>query len=333
MSPPQRFHIQVGLWAPPHPGQPDPTPIPGTENTAYVYRPDGTHVGDLHLATLHTLHKRYNEAARTHPQLHTKYMITDGFPEAVARLLLRYKPARQRTGPEKAHGKPSVSSRGEATLTSALRQALADTFAAPFTDRLSSPLNAHDMAHVYFTRFPEDELFGANCNAYASTFTGLSLAHPEPAPETVRHATTWARMCADHDTQCHATIIPVPWDPKAPYMRLLEPHRLTLIARIPPTHPCGHSAQGNGTLAAWEDNKSDPYRRGIALLASTNEAGWNWLRATGMASLRAAIYQHGEGATYPTPALTATNTIAPPPHTLGPPQLQARHESPPHHTW
>ncbi|PNH00665.1 hypothetical protein TSOC_013507, partial [Tetrabaena socialis] len=208
VHPTGRYHIQIGLCGMNiDNGRRTPTPDPEGYDVARVYDPRGRCVGKLTTGRLVLLRQRYehtreNSSAR------------GDFAEDLARLLLRYKPGNQ----NKRKGR--VDEKGECALAPDLGQALIEGMGVQ-TELLATPLNASPNTTCYYAPHEEDQLFGANHDAYSRPFQGISIAHPAPTPTDSERALAWAVASAqavyDSETPC-ATIVMVPKDATATYL-------------------------------------------------------------------------------------------------------------------
>ena len=180
----------------------------------------------------------------------------------MARLLLRYRDG----GETKTH---TVRAAHEQGLSEQLAARLMRDMGAS-TERFASPLNVANCTETYFSRFPEDMLFGANLDAYSQPFTGLSVAHPEPTPEGGHHALRWALGWAEAkktDNAQTATLLVLPTSRTAPYTRYLSHPLVTKVGTIDSL--ATKSALKSATLHV----DAKPYPTGRTFLLVSNAAG------------------------------------------------------------
>ena len=65
------------------------------------------------------------------------------------------------------------------------------------TERFASPLNHSPELEAYFSWYEEDQLFGANHDAYSTRWTGSSQARPEFDAAGIDKAMRWAIASTD----------------------------------------------------------------------------------------------------------------------------------------
>ena len=73
----------------------------------------------------------------------------------------------------------------------ALNQGLSSTI-----ERFASPLNFNANMSSYYSMYKEDQLFGANYDAFGCKWVGSSQADPEYSPESAEKALRWAIFSA-----------------------------------------------------------------------------------------------------------------------------------------
>ena len=66
------------------------------------------------------------------------------------------------------------------------------------TELFASPLNFSGLFPFYWTPYPEDRAFHANCDAFASPWNGFSVANPEYDIATMDRAVRWALLSSSN---------------------------------------------------------------------------------------------------------------------------------------
>jgi ribonuclease HI len=266
-----RYHIQIGLLT----SEGHMT----EENSAFVYDPKGKCVGTLSLQRLETLRRRYNYTMETYPEVHRSLVAHGGFAEDVARLLLRY-------GKDPDGRVTKGTPRAQATMDGQLRRTLAEALyaldAGPVIERFASPLNCGEDIGYYFSAHEEDQLFGANTDAFSRPFTGLSIAHPNPDPASVKKAAMWAVAGAAHtmtSTMPTATLLVVPHCKSGPHTELLCTPYMFHLARI------NRGVASTLTGGGGTDTPVPGYKGGLDLFVVANDMAIRGLNARSMNAL------------------------------------------------
>ena len=223
--PPGAYTIQIGKRQ----GQPG---APSTEttrvDTGFVYRPDGRCVGTLSVDRLSDLQRQYTATGEHDPDMHRSLGATT-FPQDLAQLLLRYKMGQRR---KDASQHPSNDPRNRWACPERLMQALAQGLQAK-GERFASPLDRNLHMAQLWSRHPEDQLFGANHDAYSTIWTGCSQAHPGMDPGEVEKSVRWAihsaLACPDTPT---CTILVIPYRPNLPHAKYMAHPSIKLLSVI-----------------------------------------------------------------------------------------------------
>ena len=212
IHPPRTHIIQLGTKE----TQEGPT---ANDTTAYVYHPNGRCIGTLSKACLSKLHTQYNITRTNHPQLHSQRATT--FEQDVAKLLLRNQLADKESKPQDRWScPPKMMHTLEATLGTSM-------------ERFASPMDRSGDISAYWSRCPDDQLFGANHDAYSVPWTGSSHAYPGHDLKECEKAFRWAIASAESNSEIPTcTVLVVPYAPGQPHMQHLLHPRSKIIMHI-----------------------------------------------------------------------------------------------------
>ena len=75
------------------------------------------------------------------------------------------------------------------------------------TERFASPLNFNPQINCYCSMYKENQLFGANHDAFSCKWTGSSQAHPECSAEVAEKVVRWAIFSAQQNKQPALTFL------------------------------------------------------------------------------------------------------------------------------
>jgi ribonuclease HI/exonuclease III len=202
IHPPRTYTIQRGTKETPNGA------ITG-DSTAYAYHPNGKCAGTLSKACLDKLHAQYHHTKRVHPQLHSRRATT--FEQDVVSLLLRHQNANREVPPQDRWSCPSH-------MMQTLQASLGTTM-----ERFASPMDRSEDLEAYWSPCIEDELFGANYDAYSVPWTGSSQAHPGHDLKGCEKALRWAITSAEaYPDRPTCTVLIVPYMPGQPHMQHLS---------------------------------------------------------------------------------------------------------------
>ena len=139
------------------------------------------------------------------------------FPQDVARLVLRYRAKNSANKTCKAgHDLDHWSCPDK--LMQNIRETLSTT-----TERFASPMDRSADLPAYWSAFKEDQLFGANHDAYSSPWTGSSQAYPGQDIKECDKAIRWAIASAEaHPQTPTCTIVVVPYTAGNPHLQHLQ---------------------------------------------------------------------------------------------------------------
>ena len=215
-----RYTIQVGLILPGSTTLQHP-------HRAHVYSPKGTCLGHMPIDRLTMLSTQYEATKRTKPLLYAElggtYLEAD-----IAALLLRYRAAQQdKTMP------PSELLTLHPAINGALQGGLQITH-----ERFASPLDYSHLSPTYSSKYPADQLFGANLEAYSQPWLGSSIAHPPYGDKEMHKAMRWAiasAQWAEATQQPSCTILALPSTKWGAYSALLAHPMVYQLAALP-TH-------------------------------------------------------------------------------------------------
>lgn len=126
------------------------------------------------------------------------------FEHAVLKLLIRYK-----NGHKKGSNETRMTQ--EWSTPDGFMQAMADGLTLT-TERFASPLNFSPHLTSYDSMYEEDEVFGANNNAYSTRWKGASQATPEAGPAAADKAVRWAIASAEESQEPVLTALTLPWE-------------------------------------------------------------------------------------------------------------------------
>ena len=148
-----------------------------------IYNASGKACGTLTLTRLTLLHNAFTHTQMYNTNIHTKHK-NPSFEHAVLKLLIRYK-----NGYKK--GNIETRTAQEWSTPDGFMQAMAEGLTLT-TERFASPLNFSRHLTSYYSMYEEDEVFGANYNAYSTRWTGASQAAPEAGSAAADKAVRWA---------------------------------------------------------------------------------------------------------------------------------------------
>lgn len=80
------------------------------------------------------------------------------------------------------------------------------------TESLALPLNFSPHFTSYYSIYEEDQLFGANYNAYNTKWTGASQATPGTGSAATNKAVRWAIASAEQSQEPVLTALTLPWE-------------------------------------------------------------------------------------------------------------------------
>ena len=216
--PPHRYTIQLGV-----------RPLGYTEsldpNTAYIYSPAGRCIGHIGVPTLCKLHAEYLRKQVENPEVHTTHKTTT-FPEDIARLLLRY-------------SNKSKSTKHHGTTPDDMMHAISKLGVTQ--ERFASPLDRSAHLPVYYSACPEDEVFGAAADAYASVWSEASHANPIYDDQIMDRAVRWALasacVCAKQSNPIPScTVFVLPKWATSPYTTHLNHPNVYMLDSVPRHH-------------------------------------------------------------------------------------------------
>jgi hypothetical protein len=126
------------------------------------------------------------------------------------------------------------------------------------------------------------KLFGANTDAFSHPFTGLSIAHPNPDPASVKKAVMWAVAGAAHtmaSTMPTVTLLVVPHCKSGPHTQLLCTPYMFHLARI------NRGVASTLTGGGGTDTPVPGYKGGLDLFVVANDMAIRGLNARSMKAL------------------------------------------------
>ena len=150
--------MHVGLQGPEH-----LSPI--NMDTAYIYSPTGRTMGTITTERLEWLYHTYTTIQNTHPEEHAKLGATY-FAADLAALLLRYRAVEN--SKQKQPHRHSIHT----------APAKAISLIGTTQERFASPLDHSPLIPTYWSKFEQDQIFGAQWDAYTRPWDGISMAHP-----------------------------------------------------------------------------------------------------------------------------------------------------------
>jgi len=265
--------VQVGLRA----GDAQLTPATGSghcQETAYVYRPDGTLVGHIPATLLSHLSAARTRSCEDHPALFA--MHTHGTLAAdLAGLLSRYPHAQP-----KSRRSPALPSQSRWCLP-ALYYEAAIKGCSVSSDRLSSPLEVTHTLPSFGSDMPQDMVFGASSTLGTERWTGTSsLIRPPFLPDNMDASVRWAIASVADVTYPTLALFFLPRWRKSLYTRWLGHPSVHVIAELPAktlrftpvrylTPPVPHlPATLNGTI-----NQGVDLDCGVTVFMVANEKG------------------------------------------------------------
>ena len=230
---PRCYTLQTGLRTP---DQGDP--LPNTMDLTYSYTPSGGCVGRVTNPTLAALKAMYTTSQHDSPEVHAQ--LGSCFEKDVARLLMRYDPDQKGKGASDPNNPLSHPHCPSWALPNKLWHALRADLGIT-RELFASPLDRSPSSMAYWAAHPEDQLFGANHDAFSHPWAGPCQAYigdsPEANNKAIRHALGSVEAYPDEDT-CIILFIPSR-DLEAPHMRhLTNPHIRTILHL--PAGTCPH---------------------------------------------------------------------------------------------
>lgn len=100
-------------------------------------------------------------------------------------------------------------------------------------ERFASPLNFTPGMRAYYSLYEEDQVFGANHNAFSCKWTGASQCNPEYEAVDMDKAVRWAIASAHQTEEASLTAFVLPYWNTTAYMRHLDHPLVHTLARIP----------------------------------------------------------------------------------------------------
>jgi hypothetical protein len=195
-----------------------------TRNVACVYQQDGRCLHMLQPSAAARLSMSYLHIAQQHAEVATQHR-PNTLAEALHQLCIRYK-----EGSAVRNKTTVIQEKHQWSMPAALHEAL-QTVLGCTKERFASPLNVHPATQQYWSIHPEDQLVGANYDAYKCTWTGCSIAVPDFDQHAAVKATDWARKSAMSADTPTVTVLLLPTfcsegeDPAAAtYRRLVGLH-------------------------------------------------------------------------------------------------------------
>jgi hypothetical protein len=210
---------------------------PKTMGFTYAHSPTGSYIGKVTNPVLDDLRRQYEQMRQAYPTMHAENSTC--FERDVAKLLRRYDPDTKNS----AKTKPSNPLTHPHTPTGALPPAMWAALRSHLGIRyelFASPLDRSPHSEAYWSAHAEDQLFGANYDAFSRPWTGACQAYigdcPEANDKAVRHA-LGSVTALPESTTCIIMFIPSK-DPEAPHMRHLTDPRVRLIATMDIGNEC-----------------------------------------------------------------------------------------------
>ena len=154
----------------------------------------------------------------------------DTFEQAVLKLLNRYKDG------HKLECKETRNAHEWSTPIDFMK-AMAEGLSLT-TDRFESPMNFSPYLEKYYSKYKEDQLFGANCDAHSSRWTGTSLAIPATDAAQADKAVRWAIASATQSQEPVLIALMLPWEGNtgSAYSQWLSHPKVQEIKIIKRTH-------------------------------------------------------------------------------------------------
>ena len=203
-----------------------------------IYNASGKACGTLTLERLSLLYKAFTHTQMYHADIHTKHK-NPCFENAVLKLLIRYK-----NGHKKGSDETRITQ--EWSTPDGFMQAMAGGLTLT-TERFASPLNFSPHLTGYYSMYEEDEVFGANYNAYSTRWKGASQATPEAGSAAADKAVRWAIASAEESQEPVLTALTLPWEGNTgtAYAKWLLHPMVQEIKTVKRTHiELGHPLKG-----------------------------------------------------------------------------------------
>ena len=250
---------------------------------------------------------------RDFPEVHSQ--LGSCFEKDVARLLMRYDPDQKQKARSPDHNPLSHPHCPSWALPDKVWLALRSDLGIS-RELFASPLDRSPSSVAYWAAHPEDQLFGANYDAFSHPWIGPYQAYVGDSPEAnnkaIRHALGSVAAYPDEDT-CIIMFIPSS-DHEAPHMRHLTNPCVRTILHLPagtsPNHfkPPRHWLEPTPSDSDYS-NVSNPT---LCVIAITTEKGArNHLQPSHL--LRFSETLGGDLADGPTPAMVSPGATPRPP--------------------
>ena len=224
-----------------------------TDRQYAIYAPNGSYQGTMNTERLRLLYQAYSKPA----------IFNSGqFPEAVAKLLRRYKDGHMSKTYKTIH-KYQI-----ATPNPVLR-AVTNAFQIT-TELFASPLNFSSESTVYCSPYAEDAEFGAHHDAYSFLWKGSCFCHPEGSDEQLRRSVQWAIACAQLHSEPLLVTFLLPNKPKSAFTSLLNHHMAKKLGTFS-TRTMGFQ---NGNSYTTANQETTHMKHSSILLTIGNKEGY-----------------------------------------------------------
>ena len=261
----------------------------------------GKTVGNLDASKLTWLYQTYQDGKDRHPEGHNR-LEAIYFASDLAALILRYRTI------EGSKQKQPYSP----TLHPALMNAISKAGIAQ--ERFASPLDHSPLIPAYSSKFEQDQLFGAQYNAYSRPWDGTSVVHPPHDDKEMEKAVRWAIASATQaempeHTSTTCTIFTLPENKHSAYTKLLTHPLVTIIDTIPASH---HKYAGKDAWMGDKHHTNKAKQTPLIIFAVANTAGYQHLLDNNADFMKAWITArktaHDNQSTPTPPKQTATPT-------------------------
>ena len=194
---------------------------------AEVFAPNGKLVGSVTIDRLKILHQAFMKAAGSNPG-QAPNPSEESFAEAIAQLVTRYKDGH-------SMGACNTRLKNHWATPDGYMKALIDGLSLD-TERFASPLNFTPAMKQYFSLYPQDQVFGANTNAFCCAWNGASQANPEYEHNDMDKAVRWAIASAQKSDEATLTAFVLPWWEDSAYFKWMGNPFVYSLIRINKKH-------------------------------------------------------------------------------------------------
>ena len=190
------------------------------------FDPQGRYIDRVAVERIHWLYRQFRQVQRRNPDLLAQ-LGAGTFEEEVAKLLTRYQDGHRDGAGRATRLRNHWASPDDLML--ALQRGLHAT-----RERFASPLNCNmHTTNVYYSMYPQDQVFGAKLDAYGWRWETASQANPEYTGHAMEKAMRWAIGSAQLAQAPALTVFVLPHWRDTAYLQWMTHPLVHLTARIP----------------------------------------------------------------------------------------------------